>query len=145
MTVMMYNQVTTDLQALIQTLPSISDVTIEENDILFPALSKLCKANIRLVASPMEVRAGQDYFSSMNIEIDIVFVDMGNYAEAAFNRNNVVREVVQLIRDNASSFSSDIESTITTNVAFEGGALDDERGFIAAAVIEVDVKAYENR
>lgn len=145
MTVTNYNQVLTDLQTLLQTISSIEDVSIEENDILFPALTKLCKANIRLVASPMEARATQDYFSSMLIEIDIVAVDISNYATAAFLRNDITRAVIETIRDNARSFSADIESTITTNVAYEGGALDDERGFIAAAVIEIDVKAYENR
>ena len=144
MTVANYNQILTDMQLLIQTISSIEDVTVEESDVAFPALSKMCKANIRLVASPMEVRVGQDYFSDVNLEIDVLAVDLSSYAEAANMRNGIVRDVVTTIRDNARSFSSDVESTITTNVAFEGGPVEDQ-GFVAIATVEVSVKVYENR
>jgi len=145
MTVADYDLIMTDMATLIRTISGIEQVTIEELDVHFPSLAKMCKANIRLISSPQTVRATQDYFSDVNLEIDVLAVDLSNYAEAATMRNDIVRDIVTTIRANARSFSSDVESTITTNVAFEGGALDDERGFIAAAVVEVTVKVFENQ
>lgn len=137
-----YDQVLTDLQTLIQAnVTTFGKVSIEELDLNGPlTLHHRRQLDIQLIEAEDRVAAGNVYTTNVTIHLILACSDLSSYREAATLRNDLVKEVKELIRQN-QRFNADILSTITRRTGFAEDQT--ERGFIAVAVIEIIVEAYE--
>ena len=145
-TVTDYNDLTSDLVALLQSNVVDGDgnaadrVDTEELD-LHRGLNKRRHLNVRLVGSDDKVRVGQQYYVTITYEIDVAAYDLSSYRTAVIVRNDLVRSTKEVLRENAK-FSAENDSLRTTVTGFDGGQV--ERGFIAEAVVVIEVDRFEN-
>ena len=136
-----YNQILVDLVGLISAnMNDIDAVTEEQLDLAFETLNKRRHIDLRLISSDDAVRAGNEYVSNVMIEATVAVYDLSSYRDAARVRNDLVKELKTLVRNN-QRFTGDALSTITRRTGFAEGEV--ERGFISVAVVEIVVEVYE--
>ena len=141
-----YNALTDDLQALLAANVvdgngnSPDAVYIEANDIQ-QQLMKHRLINIRLTETDDNIRVGQSYYTTITYEIDVAGYDLSRFSTAAIIRNDLVQSIKTVLRANPR-FSGENDSTRAGDTTF--GDADAERGFIAAAIVTVEIDRYEN-
>lgn len=141
-----YNSVQDALVAMLVANTSLDDreITRDEEGLLFPTMVRSKKANVVLDNHDQTVRAGQDYFSALNFQIQLGCCDLSSREEAATIRNDLVKEIIDAVRQNPL-YHGDIESSRTTNVDFGIEGLEEDNGFMAAAVIEITSHVFEDK
>jgi len=137
-----FNALMDDLANLIETeVTDFSRVTVEEIDInSIQSLKAHKHADIQLIDAEDQVRAGNEYITAITMNVVIAAYDLSSYKEAARLRNDLVRSTKLAIRGKPK-FSSEVLSTITGRTGFADEEV--QRGFIAVAVVEVIVTAFE--
>ena len=140
-----YTQIRLDLKNLLVTNhPDDFETIKEEVDFNKLTFSNMPLADVRLVREISEVRAGQDYFVTLSLEIEILCADLSSFLETCNIRDNLVNLVKDTIRNNAH-FSSVVESVILTGTEFSSAQDTNEGEFIAAAVIGLNVTIFTDR
>lgn len=98
--------------------------------------------NVRLIATEVEVRAGQSYYEHINFEIDVSVSNFTHFREAAKLRDDIIGRARDIIQANPR-FHVAIESTLLVPL-IRFGALSPEGagGHCALATFSVRCEAY---
>lgn len=136
-----YDQILDDLVTLIQANVAglnfvgkdIQDIDYNKGNVPF--------CDVSLLSINPAIRAGQDYYTEIVIQLIIYNTDLHSRSQAAMIRNNLVSEVQDTIRRNPR-FSSNIESTILGVVDLAIGESEEQGWTAAAANMQISVFVF---
>jgi hypothetical protein len=139
-----FNLIHSDLASLIRNnVPALTAVFQEadERDIRF---DECPLADVRLRQCRPQIRAGQDYYVEVYLDIEIISFSLKNNDDAATVRDSVLSSVIDTVRAN-SKFSGQLLTSRIDNIEF-GLTSDEEQGnFVAGAVVTIMAEAYADR
>lgn len=136
-----YDQILDDLVSLIDAnVTALRFVGKDIQDIDYNK-GNVPSCDISLLSVNPVVRAGQDYYTELVIQLIIYNTDLRSRQEAAMIRNDIVSEVQDIIRKNPR-FSSVIESTILGPVDLVVGESEEQGWTAAAANMQISVFVF---
>ena len=138
---MNFNQIQDDLVALLTANISDAKLIKKEADERDYAFGNMPLVDVRLTDMDPTVLAGQNYFVETIFEIQVTTFDLSDFNEAATLRDTILGDVIETVRQNAH-FSADLESTIVGPGTFNTAKDENSGAFMAAATVQVQVKAY---
>ena len=100
--------------------------------------------DVRPVEGANEVRAGQDYYTTITYQCDIYSFDLSSVKEAAIVRDTILKLAQNAIRDNPA-FHVDLETSILGSVEFSSTKDEDSGSFVAQASFQVLAMAFTDR
>ena len=100
--------------------------------------------DIRPVEADNEVRAGQDYFTTLTFQCDIYGFDLSSVKEAAIVRDTILAAAQNAVRANPA-FHVDLETSALGAVEFSSTKDEDSGSFVAQASFQVLAMAFTDR
>lgn len=138
-----YTGIAKSLADVIKTVPGIqhSGYEVSERDIVY---SNMPLADVRPVSADPEIRAGQDYFTDVNYQVDIYAFSLNSTEEAATIRDSLLRQAQDAIRANPS-WHVELESSRLGPTEFTSDKDEDTGTFVAQASAIVIAMAFTDR
>jgi len=136
-----FNTVQDDLVNLLAANVTSANEVKKEADERDYAFHNMPLVDVRLTDMDPTVLAGQNYYVETTFEIQVTTYDLSDFNEAATLRDTVFGDVIETVRQNAH-FSAGLESTIVGPGTFNTAKDDKSGAFMAAATVQVQVKAY---
>lgn len=133
-------------EALADVMRTVSGVSmagyeVDDRDI---HMANMPLIDVRLVTSDPEIRAGQDYFTDLIVQVDIYSFDLSSNRQAAIVRDTVMKDAQNAVRANPS-WHIELETSILGPVELLTAKDEDTGGFEARATFQVIAKAFTDR
>lgn len=150
MTWIAYNTVHADLKTLIETVSVAHDQgagfnkvfkNADERDVNFGVMPM---ADVRLVETDPQIRAGRDYYEFTTFEVEIVAHSLQSQDDAASVRDALLSATLDAVRGN-SAFSAVISTSRIGPVKFAFASDEKTGAFVAAATFQVITESYVDR
>lgn len=138
-----YDQIVADVVSLLKTMTGATQPyklvgpDLMTRDFVF---DNMPLADVRLATGDQQALAGQRYYSTILLEIEIAAFDLRDKAEAAKIRNELLARTQRLIVENPH-YGATWDSVILGHVDFIA-AENTKEGFAASAVMQVQVNVY---
>lgn len=100
--------------------------------------------DVRPSEADNEVRAGQDYFTTLTFQCDIYAFDLSSVKEAAIVRDTILKSAQNAVRANPA-FHVDLETSQLGSVEFSSTKDEDTGSFVAQASFQVLAMAFTDR
>lgn len=120
---------------------SLAGYEVDERTLTFDHMPLI---DIRPVEAENEVRAGQDYFTSLTFQCDIYAFDLSSVKEAAIVRDSILKSAQNVVRANPA-FHVDLESSVLGAVEFSSTKDENTGSFVAQASFQVIAMAFTDR
>ncbi len=100
--------------------------------------------DVRPSEADNEVRAGQDYYTTIIYQCDIYSFDLSSIKEAAIVRDSILKSAQNVVRANPS-FHVDLETSVLGPVEFTSSKDEDTGSFVAQASFQIIAMAFTDR
>jgi hypothetical protein len=138
-----YDQICTDVAALLGTMTGATipfkriEVDVETRDFVF---MNMPLGDVRLATADNEALAGQNYYSTVLLEIEIAAFSLSSKAAAAKIRNDLLARTQRLFVENPH-YGAIWDSVILGHVDFVS-AENTKEGFASSAIMQVQINVY---
>lgn len=136
-----FNTIQDDLITLLQANVSSAKLIKKEADERDYVFHNMPLVDVRLTDMDPDVTAGANYYVGITFEIQVTTFDLSDFSDAATLRDTVFGDVIETIRQNAK-FSANLDATIVGQGTFTSAKDEQSGAFMAAATVQIEVRAY---
>ncbi len=142
-----YNQILDDVKSLLLTKVTSASMPFKKVDTNLAvrdfAFNNMPLADVRLSTMDPEVLAGQSYYSTVGVEIEIAAFSLREKDEASRITNELLAKSQRALVENPH-FGAVWDSAVLGHVDFIT-AENDKEGFAASVVAQIAIKLYADR